>query len=157
MEMRSLNLFLVSSGALAMLSACDPKTPVQTSDITTSIDQKITAHDQTSTAHTNLVVSGSQISDKTIAGGKLIDGTVTGSQIQDGAIDSTKIAAAAITAAAMGLLNALLQVLIAFGISISDAQNVAITAFANALLVVVALVLERKTNVLTPSPPKPGV
>lgn len=62
-----------------------------------------------------------------------------------------------ITAAVMGLLNALLQVLIAFGISITDAQNVAITAFANALLVVVALVLERKTNVLTPSPPKPGV
>lgn len=61
------------------------------------------------------------------------------------------------TAAIMGLLNAGLQLLISFGISISDAQNVALTAFVNAVLVVVALVLERKTNVLTPSPPKPGV
>lgn len=61
------------------------------------------------------------------------------------------------TAAAMGLLNAALQLLIAFGISISDAQNVAITAFVNALLVIVALVLDRKTTLTTPSPPKPSV
>lgn len=61
--------------------------------------------------------------------------------------------AAAITA----LVNATLQLIIAFGVSISDAQNAAITVFVNAALVIVALVLDRKTNITTPKPPAAGV
>ena len=61
-----------------------------------------------------------------------------------------------ITAAVMGLVNAALQLLIAFGVSISDTQNVAITAFVNALLVIVALVLDKKTTLTTPTPPAAG-
>jgi len=61
-----------------------------------------------------------------------------------------------ITAAVMGLVNAALQLLIAFGVTISDSQNVAITAFVNALLVIVALVLDKKTTLTTPTPPAAG-
>jgi hypothetical protein len=61
------------------------------------------------------------------------------------------------TAAILGLVNAALQLVIAFGVSISDAQNVAITTFVNAGLVVVALVLDRKTTLTTATPAKPGV
>jgi len=61
-----------------------------------------------------------------------------------------------ITAAVMGLVNAALQLLIAFGVTISDSQNVAITAFVNALLVIVALVLDKKTTLTTPTPPPAG-
>jgi len=60
------------------------------------------------------------------------------------------------TAAVMGLVNAALQLVIAFGVSITDTQNVAITAFANAVLVIVALVLDKKTTLTTPTPPAAG-
>jgi hypothetical protein len=61
------------------------------------------------------------------------------------------------TAAITGLVNAALQLVIAFGVSITDAQNAAITVFVNAALVVVALVLDHKTTVTSPPTPKPGV
>jgi len=57
-----------------------------------------------------------------------------------------------ITTAIMGLVNACLQLVVAFGVNISDAQNAAITTFVNALLIVGALVWDYAHK--NPVPPK---
>lgn len=69
---------------------------------------------------------------------------------------------ATISAAVLGLTNAILQVVISFGVNVSDTQNAAITALVNALLVFSALVweLRSKRSPVPPTPvppPAPGV
>lgn len=54
--------------------------------------------------------------------------------------------ASSLHVAVVGLLNAVLQVVNAFGVKLSDGQNVAITALVNAVLVIVSLVLVTATN-----------
>lgn len=48
------------------------------------------------------------------------------------------------TAAIMGLVNAVLYALLAFGVALSDGQQLAITGLANALLVLAAVLLDPK-------------
>lgn len=60
---------------------------------------------------------------------------------------------ATVTTAIMGLVNAALQLLIAFGVSVSDAQNAAITAFVNALLIACAVGFDLyHKNAIPPKP-----
>lgn len=56
----------------------------------------------------------------------------------------------------LGLVNALLQLLLAFGVSISDKQNAALVAFVNAALVALAH-LAHKVGQNTPATPAPAV
>lgn len=64
---------------------------------------------------------------------------------------------ATISAAVLGLANAVLQTVAAFGVSLSDNQNAAITGLLNAVLVFgfLAWDLYRKTPA-APSPPPPA-
>jgi hypothetical protein len=58
----------------------------------------------------------------------------------------------ALHAALVALVNASLQVVVAFGVSVSDAQNVAITAVTNSLLVVLSVLAANRR----PPSPKPS-
>lgn len=62
---------------------------------------------------------------------------------------------ATISAAVLGLVNAALQVVVAFGVNLTDNQNAAITALVNAVLIVSALVYElvRKQSPAAPAAP----
>ena len=62
---------------------------------------------------------------------------------------------ATISAAVLGLVNAALQVVVAFGVNLTDNQNAAITALVNAVLIVSALVYElvRKQSPVAPAAP----
>lgn len=65
---------------------------------------------------------------------------------------------ATISAAVLGLVNAALQVVVAFGVNLTDNQNAAITALVNAVLIVSALVYElvRKQSPAAPAAPPPA-
>lgn len=56
---------------------------------------------------------------------------------------------------AMGLVNALLAVLLAFGVTLSDQQTAAIVGFTNAALVILAHVGHRLGEALTAQHPAP--
>ena len=58
---------------------------------------------------------------------------------------------ATITTAIMGVTNAVLQLVIAFGVTVSDAQNAAITGVVNAILVAVAVLWDQRRKP-TPTP-----
>jgi len=55
-------------------------------------------------------------------------------------------------AAALGLLNAVLQLVVAFGVNITDPQNAAITAVVNGVFVVGSLVLALRKKQAAPGP-----
>lgn len=99
------------AGISLWLTACDPKTPVQTSDINTQVDQKIAAHNADSAAHAGLPIHVSQlvegigsgqITDGSITSSDIADATITSTQIADGGITPTKLAGGAVTAQAIG-------------------------------------------------------
>lgn len=61
-----------------------------------------------------------------------------------------------ISAAVLGLANAVLQAVAAFGVNLSDNQNAAITGLLNAALVFGFLAWDLYRKVPPSSPPAPG-
>lgn len=60
------------------------------------------------------------------------------------------------SAAIMGVINALLAALLAFGIALTDTQVVAISAAANAVLILIAAFLDPKIPFGRQEPPFEG-
>lgn len=61
---------------------------------------------------------------------------------------------ATVTSSILGLVNAALQLVVSFGVNVSDSQNAAITGLVNAALIVIALVWDNIHR--TPSKPVAG-
>src|SRR3954463_10983379 len=111
---------------LLWLAACDPKTPVQTSDINTQVDQKIAAHNADSTAHAGLPIHVNQLQE-TIGSAQLTDGAVTSAKIQDGAVTATQIADGSITSAKLGSASVAAQALAANAVQTAAIGDLMVT------------------------------
>lgn len=62
----------------------------------------------------------------------------------------------AVSAAVLGVVNTLLQLIVSFGVNITDAQNAAITGLVNSVLVLAAIVEHYRIKANgTATPPKP--
>ncbi len=61
-----------------------------------------------------------------------------------------------VSAAIVGVVNTLLQLVVSFGVSVTDSQNAAITGLVNSLLVLAGVVEHyRIRNGAKPTPPTP--